>query len=431
MNRQVVWQDSYDIGVEAIDQEHRRLFKIINRLFAMDEDKGQWACQEGIKYFKAHAMRHFADEEAYMASIGYEGLETHRYIHREFWEHTLPALEEELEQSDYAPDAVNHFLGVCTGWLIGHTLTEDMAITGGRISKWTDLLPEEEVQAMRQVIAQLVFDMFQLESQMISSAYGGERFGKGVYYRLIYGAKGDERRQEVILVFEEKLLVNTVGRIMGLQTNKLDSVLINASRYTAKQFVGRVMEHFPSWGGYELKEENLLSYEQLQKVFEREKPQVSLLFNTGGAGYFAYCVIAPHLLEKGIGTPIEADNAITEIEQYLSRREEPSGKGKILVVDDSATIRQAMKGMLSQDYEVAVAESGVAAIRTITLNRPDLVLLDYEMPVCDGKQTLEMLRSEEAFSNIPVIFLTGRGDLETVRRLLSCCGRYNKFTKNY
>ena len=49
----------------------------------------------------------------------------------------------------------------------------------------------------------------------------------------------------------------------------------------------------------------------------------------------------------------------------------------------------------------------------------DLVLLDYEMPVCDGKQTLEMLRSEEAFSNIPVIFLTGRGDLETVRRLLS------------
>ena len=114
MDRQVVWQDSYDIGVEAIDQEHRRLFKIINRLFAMDEDKGQWACQEGIKYFKAHAMRHFADEEAYMASIGYEGLETHRHIHREFREHTLPALEEELEQSDYAPDAVNHFLGVCT-----------------------------------------------------------------------------------------------------------------------------------------------------------------------------------------------------------------------------------------------------------------------------------------------------------------------------
>ena len=66
-----------------------------------------------------------------------------------------------------------------------------------------------------------------------------------------------------------------------------------------------------------------------------------------------------------------------------------------------------------------MAESGVAAIRTITLNRPDLILLDYEMPVCDGKQTLEMLRLEKSFADIPVIFLTGRGDPEVVKQLLA------------
>ena len=48
-------------------------------------------------------------------------------------ENTLPTLELELEQTDYAPDAVDHFLGVCAGWLIGHTLTEDLAITGKQI----------------------------------------------------------------------------------------------------------------------------------------------------------------------------------------------------------------------------------------------------------------------------------------------------------
>ena len=128
-----------------------------------------------------------------------------------------------------------------------------------------------------------------------------------------------------------------------LQTNKLDSMLINAARYTARQFVGRVMELVPAFGGQELREENLLSYEQFRKVFEREKPQVSLLFNTSGAGYFAYCVIAPHLLESGVGTPIEADNAMTEIQDYLAKREEASGKRRVLVVDDSATVRQAMK----------------------------------------------------------------------------------------
>ena len=55
----------------------------------------------------------------------------------------------------------------------------------------------------------------------------------------------------------------------------------------------------------------------------------------------------------------------------------------------------------------------------LILDKPDLVLLDYEMPVCDGKQVLEMIRSEDIFAGIPVIFLTGRTDPETVRKLVS------------
>ena len=369
MENQMVWQDEYSIGVEVIDREHQRLFKIINRLLAYDDDKRQWACQEGIKYFKTHAMKHFTEEEDYMASIGYEGLETHRQIHRIFRDSTLPALERELEETGYSPDSVKHFLGVCAGWLIGHTLTEDQAIVGGKVSKWGSLLPEEELDELKKVIVQQVFDMFRLESEAITTAYGGEKFGQGVYYRLVYDA-GDDLRQEIIMVFEEKLLINTVGRIMGLETGKLDVMLVNAARYTARQFVERVLEHFPSPRPYVLKEENLISYEQFQGTFERAKPQVSLLFNTSGSGYFAYCVIAPHLLEKGTVTPIQADNALEEIADYLARRERDAGRPKVLVVDDSSTVRVAMRSLLEKDYEVSVAESGVAAIRAISLDRP-------------------------------------------------------------
>lgn len=426
MDTQFVWRKEFNIGVDIIDKEHQRLFKIINKLFSFkDEEKdSQWACQEGVKFFKGHAVKHFADEEAYMASIHYEGLEQHRQIHKNFRENTLPALEQELENSSYSPEAVDHFLGVCAGWLIGHTLTEDRAITGERMSQWEHLLPAEELAAMKKVIIQLIFDMFHLESQAISDAYGGEKFGRGVYYRLVYNTDQEEKKQEVILAFEEQLLISTVGKIMGIQTNKLDAMLINAARYVARQFVGRVMEHFPAEKSFTLKEENLLSYEEFQDIFERQKPQVSLLFNTG-AGYFAYSVIAPHLLEKGVGTPIEHENAMTEVEKYLSKREkqeqqeQTSPKKKILVVDDSSTIRQGMKQLLSTDYDVASVESGVAAIRAITLDRPDLVLLDYEMPVCDGRQTLEMLRSEKAFAKLPVIFLTGRSDPDVVKKVLS------------
>lgn len=423
MDSQLVWSDEYNIGVDVIDKEHKRLFKIINKLFAFGEEekKSQWACQEGIKYFKEHAMKHFAEEENYMLSINYKGYETHRQLHEGFRQKTLPALEQELENTNYSPGAVDHFLGVCAGWLIGHTLTEDRAIVGEGISKWTYLLPEEEHEAMKKVILQLLYDMFKLESHIVSETYSGEKFGKGVYYRLLYSAgekdSEEEKECEIILVFEEKLLVNTVGKALGLKTNKLDSMLINATRYTARQFVERIRKHLPDVELTELKEENLLTYEEFRNIFERETLQISLLFDTG-EGYFSYCAIAPHLLQNGVGTAIESDNAMDEIEKYLMKREEPQ-KPKILIVDDSMTIRQGMKELLCNDYEVALAKSGMSALQSISLDKPDLVLLDYEMPVCDGRQVLQMIRSEEDFAGLPVIFLTGRTDPESVKKVIS------------
>ena len=83
------------------------------------------------------------------------------------------------------------------------------------------------------------------------------------------------------------------------------------------------------------------------------------------------------------------------------------------------TIRQGMKELLSSDYEIALAKSGMSALQSISLDKPDLVLLDYEMPVCDGRQVLQMIRSEEDFAGLPVIFLTGRTDPESVKKVIS------------
>ena len=94
-------------------------------------------------------------------------------------------------------------------------------------------------------------------------------------------------------------------------------------------------------------------------------------------------------------------------------------KRKVLVVDDSATVREGIRKLLDEDYDVALAKSGAAALRCMILDKPELVLLDYEMPVCDGQQVLEMMRSEETFADIPIIFLTGRADMETVKKLVA------------
>lgn len=99
----------------------------------------------------------------------------------------------------------------------------------------------------------------------------------------------------------------------------------------------------------------------------------------------------------------------------LQKREE---KKHLLVVDDDAVMLRTIKEWLSEKYKVTIVNSGMNAITYLAKNRPDLVLLDYEMPVCSGPQTLEMMRSEPETSDIPVMFLTAKGDRESVMKVL-------------
>ncbi len=63
--------------------------------------------------------------------------------------------------------------------------------------------------------------------------------------------------------------------------------------------------------------------------------------------------------------------------------------------------------------------SGMNAIQFLAKNEVDLVLLDYEMPVTSGPQVLEMMKSEPQTASIPVMFLTAKGDKESVMSVLA------------
>lgn len=200
-----------------------------------------------------------------------------------------------------------------------------------------------------------------------------------------------------------------------MQYPKVDDMAINIIRYISRQFLERLRETFPSLDLFELKKEALMTHEQLLNSFERVHPPCSLLFSTG-VGYFAFCASSSDSMRGKILPSINADNAIDSIKEYLNKEEAP--KRQILLVDDSDFMRARIVKLLSEDYNVIEAASSISAIKMIMVNRPDLVLLDYEMPVCDGRQTLEMIRSERDIANIPVIFLTGRGDMESVKKVM-------------
>lgn len=437
MGNRLIWNEQYNIGVPIIDKEHKKLLHILNKLFdfGQKEEKSHFACQEAIKYFKDHAVQHFSDEEAYMASIGYPGLETHKRIHRDFRDRMLPALEKELEQTGYSAASIHHFLGVCAGWLIGHTLMEDrMIISGEPIRHWENLLPEEEQAVMEQTIASLLHSMFRLDSRLISNCYAGEKFGDGICCRLVYSGK-DNKKWDFFLIFEKPLIGSTIGNIMEARSEATDAILSSVAKYAAKQLVERIGRRFPSWEMFEMTEEHLLTYEQFYKMHAAQSPEFSLLFDTG-KGYFACTMSISETPRRKGGISAVTEDAVAEIESRLRLDPPPaksedippaestaetadSRKRRILVVDDSDFMRKAMLHLLSSDYEVLTADSGMSAIRSITLARPDLVLLDYEMPVCSGSQMLEMIRTQKDFSDIPVIFLTCRVDRESVKKAIS------------
>ena len=86
----------------------------------------------------------------------------------------------------------------------------------------------------------------------------------------------------------------------------------------------------------------------------------------------------------------------------------------ILAVDDNiinlATIEQELKSK----YEVITVNSGARAVRFLSREQPDLVLLDIQMAVMDGLETLRKIRNLKNGSSIPVIMLTSKKDKDTV-----------------
>ncbi len=119
--------------------------------------------------------------------------------------------------------------------------------------------------------------------------------------------------------------------------------------------------------------------------------------------------------------PLNKKELLEAVTSYLEVPEEAKKDvpPTILVVDDSPAMLRTLNGMLSSKYKVTFATSSQKAFAEIAKEKPDLILLDYAMPVCDGKQTFEMLQAEESTKDIPVIFLTGVADSDQVKKVLA------------
>ncbi len=92
-------------------------------------------------------------------------------------------------------------------------------------------------------------------------------------------------------------------------------------------------------------------------------------------------------------------------------------RSKILIVDDSKTIVAVIRSILQKDYDTVTAADGSQAIESFKKEKPDLILMDVEMPVMNGYEACLKIKALDSASNnfTPVIFITGKGDLQSMK----------------
>jgi len=92
----------------------------------------------------------------------------------------------------------------------------------------------------------------------------------------------------------------------------------------------------------------------------------------------------------------------------------------VLIAEDNAVNRELMTEMLeAAGYRVVQAADGSAALATLATFQPDLVLLDLQMPVMDGRDTIRRIREHSEWSSLPVVACTAfamQGDQEEFMR---------------
>lgn len=130
-------------------------------------------------------------------------------------------------------------------------------------------------------------------------------------------------------------------------------------------------------------------------------------------------VTTPALIAETFVRPVDAKEITKKLKSLLEVIKNRGLRKLIMIVDDSPTFLRTASDWLEEDYNVCVCPSAFTAIKLINIKNPDLILLDYEMPVCTGAQFLEMLNGEKALKHPPVMFLTSKNDQETVRELLA------------
>lgn len=287
------WKDEYALGVEELDRAHRQLFSVVNRVINnfmdMNFEKNKMTCIEAVKFLKDHTIKHFAEEEAFQLSTNYGGYAVHKRIHDNMREVIIPNLEREMEAKSYSKEALQHFIGVCTGWLAGHILVEDQAIVGKRKSKWTEkfVANANKDDLLNSVVTKNAMEIFHFNAKLANGKYTGYELTDPFCYGDTYTTE-DGRIIGVMTAVEETALKYIAATFLNEKYFVMNAVMSSMLGEMLTLFNTNVVMGFLNERATSIKSK-IISNTEFYYQYENVYPDYTMLWRTG-YGYIAFCL---------------------------------------------------------------------------------------------------------------------------------------------
>lgn len=284
----IIWKDEFDVGVDYIDNAHRKLFATMRKmneiLATQSPEMARMTCIESIGFFKRYAMEHFAQEEAYQLEVGYRGYRMHKRLHDNLRDSILPAIERELIEEDFSKDSVEHFIGIFSGWLTGHIMIEDRAITGRIASKYKGTDNNMLIDELNNELVKFMDNLFSIKVEYLNRFYEGVYVSNCLYYEMNFNG------YDVIIVSQKDVVVAETSMMLGKKIDTLDKAAMLSYVQLAQSIAKGALTILEPGGEYILSSHRVLDDEKLKERFDNAYPEFSLQWKTN-LGYVALSII--------------------------------------------------------------------------------------------------------------------------------------------
>ena len=219
-------------------------------------------------------------------------------------------------------------------------------------------------------------------------------------------------RRVLLIGATKSFMVSAIAK--GLQKENYEVVQCELNTNAISELKNKPELYVLYLGDISENEDNLKAIKYLDELIDKEHFYLYEVGNTEELDYTSNFLSTIKVTETYL-RPLDVQQLVGDLDTAVTNGNiDEEQKKKILVVDDDGTMLRMIKTWLSVKYRVYMASSGLIALNFLQNNSVDLVLLDYMMPQMDGPEVLKKIRTNEDTKDLPVMFLTSKGDKEAV-----------------